>query len=59
VREAQLDKTPYMLIIGAKEAKDGLVTIRKRNGENLKEIRLDEFISVIKSEIRSKQAAEC
>ncbi len=54
VREAQLDKIPYMLIIGAKEVKDGLVTIRKRNGENLKEIRLDEFIPAIKSEIRSK-----
>jgi threonyl-tRNA synthetase len=59
VREAQLDKIPYMLVIGAKEAKDGLVTIRKRNGENLKGIKLDEFISVIKSEIRSKQATEC
>lgn len=59
VREAQLDKIPYMLIIGAKEVKDGLVTIRKRNGENLKEIRLDEFIPAIKSEIRSKQATGC
>ena len=59
VREAQLGKIPYMLIIGAKEAKDGLVTIRKRNGESLKGIRLDEFISAIKSEIRSKQATEC
>ena len=54
MREAQLDKIPYMLIIGAKEVKDDLVTIRKRNGENLKEIRLDEFIPAIKSEIRSK-----
>jgi len=54
IREAQLEKVPYMLIIGAKEAKEKLVTARKRNGENLKGIKLEDFLPIIKDEIRSR-----
>jgi len=54
IRQAQLEKVPYMLIIGAKEAKEKLVTVRKRNGENLKEIKLEDFLSIIKDKIRNR-----
>ncbi len=35
VREAQLEKIPYMLVIGDKEKESGTVNVRKRSGENL------------------------
>ena len=34
IREAQMHKTPYMLIIGDKEAENGTVSVRSRTGEN-------------------------
>ncbi len=54
VRETQLEKIPYMLIIGAKEVKEELVTLRKRNGENLKGIKLEDFISTVKDEVKTR-----
>ena len=35
IREAQLEKIPYMLVVGAKEKEDGTVSIRSRKGENI------------------------
>ncbi|MDY6862070.1 MAG: threonine--tRNA ligase [Thermodesulfobacteriota bacterium] len=50
IREAQLQKVPYMLIIGDKEVKEGSVTSRKRSGENLPIMLIEEFIELIKKE---------
>ncbi len=55
VRKAQLEKVPYMVIIGKKEAEKGLLTIRKRNGENLKNLSLENFISMIKEEVAKRK----
>jgi len=55
VREAQLEKVPYMLIIGEKEAEKGLVTVRKRNGENIQNLKLKDFITMVKSKIKNKE----
>ncbi|MGM0598575.1 MAG: threonine--tRNA ligase [Candidatus Rifleibacteriota bacterium] len=44
IRQAQLEKIPYMIIIGDKEAEEGKITVRKRSGENLSMISLEEFI---------------
>lgn len=35
IREAQLEKIPYMLVVGAKEKEDGTVSVRSRKGENI------------------------
>ena len=35
IREAQLAKIPYMLVIGDREAESGTVTVRERSGKNL------------------------
>ena len=43
IREAQMDKIPYMLIIGEKEKEDGTVTVRMRDGKNLPPMSIDEF----------------
>ncbi len=44
IRQAQLEKITFMIIIGDQEANDGTVTVRMRNGENLTGINLEEFI---------------
>ncbi|MEA1964267.1 MAG: threonine--tRNA ligase [Candidatus Aerophobetes bacterium] len=55
VREAQLEKVPYMLVIGEKEAERGLVTVRKRSGENIRNSKLKDFIGMIKLKIKNKE----
>jgi len=45
IREAQLQKIPYMLIIGDKEVNDGVISARVRSGEKLKPMKINEFIS--------------
>ena len=54
IREAQLMKTPYMLIIGDKEVKAGAVAIRTRKGEDLGQIKAEDFLARIKKEIEEK-----
>ena len=54
IREAQLMKTPYMLIIGDKEVKAGAVAVRTRKGEDLGQIKAEDFLARIKKEIEEK-----
>ncbi len=54
IREAQLEKLPYMLIIGAKEAEQGTVSVRSRKGDDLGAVPADEFIARAKREIDNK-----
>ncbi|PHR92761.1 MAG: threonine--tRNA ligase [Leeuwenhoekiella sp.] len=51
IREAEMQKVPYMLIIGEKEAKDGTVSVRKHGGEDLGTMSVADFSAVIISEI--------
>jgi threonyl-tRNA synthetase len=50
IREAQLQKIPYMLIIGDKEVETGTVTPRFRDGKNLDPMAVEQFISFIAQE---------
>ncbi len=54
IREAQLKKIPYMLVVGDKEAEAGAVAVRTRAGEDKGAVALDEFIASISEEIRSR-----
>ena len=54
IREAQLQKTPYMLVLGDKEAEEQTVSVRTRAGEDLGAMKLDEFITRISEEINTK-----
>ncbi|WP_301628396.1 threonine--tRNA ligase [Paenibacillus apis] len=56
LREAQLEKVPYMLVIGDKEAEAGTVSVRKRGEGDLGLIETRELIARIVSEIKQKQA---
>jgi len=50
IREAQLGKIPYMLVVGDKEAESGLVAPRSRSGATIAPLSLDRFIEMIKQE---------
>ena len=51
IRDAELSKIPYMLIIGEEERKNKTISIRKHGGENIGEITVENFIELIKKEI--------
>ncbi len=53
IREAQLEKIPYMIIVGDKEAESRKVSPRKRSGEQLETCSVSEFINMAKNEIES------
>jgi threonyl-tRNA synthetase len=54
IREAQLQKVPYMLVIGDREAADGTVSVRSRSGGDLGARGVDEFLAQARGEIDAK-----
>ena len=54
IREAQLNKTPYMLVVGEREKNDGTVSVRTRAGEDKGAIKVEEFVAQALEEIRTK-----
>ncbi|MBN1693412.1 MAG: threonine--tRNA ligase, partial [Dehalococcoidales bacterium] len=55
IRQAQMEKIPYMVVIGDKEAADNTVSVRKRSGEQLHVQPLTSFIEIVTAEIDSKE----
>ena len=55
IREAQISKVPYMLIIGAKEVEENTVSVRSRENAENETIKLEEFLEKIKKEIKEKR----
>jgi len=53
IREAQLQKIPYMLVVGDKEVESGLLAPRFRDGKNLEGMTPEQFVSFIESETKS------
>ena len=54
IREAQMQKIPYMLVVGDKEAEAGTVSVRTRAGVDLGAMPLDEFMAKIGEEISTR-----
>jgi threonyl-tRNA synthetase len=54
IREAQLQKIPYMLVVGDREAADGTVAVRERAGGDRGASTIDGFIAAAQDEIASK-----
>jgi len=50
IREAQLQKIPYMLVIGDREEKEGTISPRLRSGKTLSAMKVDEFIALVESD---------
>lgn len=55
IREAQLEKIPYMLVIGNKEVENGTVSVRSRKQADIGSMPVDEFIKIALEEISSKK----
>ena len=58
IREAQMKKIPYMLVVGTKEEEDGLVSVRSRFEGDEGQKSLTDFLAAIKMEIQAKTARE-
>lgn len=56
IREAQLEKIPYMFVVGDKEAENGTVSVRSRSEGDLGEKNLEEITAFLVEEDRSKKA---
>jgi threonyl-tRNA synthetase len=55
IRNAQMQKIPYMLVVGDREQEQGAVAVRLRSGEDLKTKPIDEFIAIAREAIREKK----
>jgi threonyl-tRNA synthetase len=55
IREAQMKKIPYILVVGDKEAENGTVNIRKYAEDKPRALSIEEFIESLSSEIKNKQ----
>ena len=51
IRQAQMAKVPYMLVVGDKEVEEGTVNVRKHGGDELGSVPFEEFFNAIKIEI--------
>ena len=51
IREAEMQKLPYMLIVGEKEASEGMISVRRHGGADLGTMTVDEFAGLIKNQI--------
>jgi threonyl-tRNA synthetase len=54
IREAQLEKIPYMLVVGEKEMNENNLSVRSRKDGDLGSMNLDEFIQKIEEEVKQK-----
>jgi threonyl-tRNA synthetase len=54
IRDAQLQKVPYMLIVGEREAREGTLSVRKRSGEDLGALPVERFLAEVTVEIRTR-----
>ena len=55
IREAQLNKIPYMLILGQKEVEDNTISVRSRDKGDLGSMPIDEFIEKLDTEVKNKR----
>ncbi len=52
IREAEMQKYPFMAIVGEQEAENGTISIRRHGGESLGNMKVEEFIELIQSELQ-------
>ena len=56
VREAQLERIPYMLVIGDKEQAENTVSVRRRDGGEMTTMAFDDFVAMITKEIKDRKS---
>ena len=55
IREAQMQKVPYMLVVGDQEMADGTVTVRHRGEGDKGAMKVEDFIALLQKEIAEKR----
>ena len=55
MREAQMQKVPYMVVLGAKEAEEGVISFRLHGEQKTTTVGFDEFVDMIVTEIKTKK----
>jgi threonyl-tRNA synthetase len=53
IRDAEINKTPYMIIIGESEEKENCISLRKHGGENLGKMSVEDFVKIINNSIKN------
>ncbi len=51
IREAEMQKFPYMIIVGEQEENDNTITVRQHGGEDLGTIKVEDFIQIVKEKV--------
>ncbi|SHH16593.1 threonine--tRNA ligase [Thermosipho atlanticus] len=54
IRDAQMNKIPYMIIVGEKEQRENTISVRDRNGKEIKDLKVEKFLEILKNEILKK-----
>ncbi|MDR0972222.1 MAG: threonine--tRNA ligase [Bacteroidales bacterium] len=54
IRDAEIEKIPYMLIVGEKEEKEGTISVRKHSGGDLGQMTIEDFAKMVNEEIREE-----
>ena len=54
IRQAQLEKVPYMMVLGENEIAQNTVTLRKRNGEEIRDLSIEQVVEIFNKEIDEK-----
>ena len=55
IREARLQRTPYMLVVGDQEAESGTISVRHRADGDLGSMGLESFVEKMRQEVASKE----
>ena len=52
IRDAEIDKIPFMLVVGEKETKDNLISVRSHGGKDYGKMKVEDFVKIIKENIK-------
>ncbi|MFR4808222.1 MAG: His/Gly/Thr/Pro-type tRNA ligase C-terminal domain-containing protein, partial [Peptostreptococcus anaerobius] len=58
IREAQLEKIPYMLVVGEKEMESGLLSVRSRDEGELGQMSVEDFLAKVQKQIDERENVE-
>jgi len=54
IRQAQMEKVPYMMVLGENEIENNTVTLRKRSGEEIRDLKIEDVVRMFNEEIENK-----
>ena len=55
IRQAEMSKIPYMVVIGEKEEESGTITVRKKTGGEIREVKITDFLKVFKDIVNNRK----